>query len=177
MGIVAGIAAIVLGIVAIIFPVLAFSIIEYLFALYAILMSASLVATGLDLKTENRTQGWLFTIAGIAGVLIGIAIIVAPRIMAVAAINILALWAIIAGASDIVFVFTSVTGAERSYKAATGSLTLVAGLLILAVPKAIDGFLLVTLVGIFAILMGILTLLFAHAQPRKTRPVNHLIYK
>lgn len=177
MSIGAGIAAIILGICAIIFPVLAFSLLEYVFAIYAIIMSASLVMTGLGLKSENRMQGWLFTLAGVVGIVIGLAIIFAPRIMAVSAMDIVGIWAIVAGASDIIFVFTSFTGAERSIKAATGVLTLVAGILVLAAPKAVDGFLLVTMVGIFAIVIGILTILFGTAKPRAPRPVNHLIYK
>ena len=177
MSIVAGIAAIILGIIAIIFPVLAFSLLEYVFAIYAIIMSANLVMTGIGLKSGNRMQGWLFTLAGAVGILIGLAIIFAPRIMAITAMDIVGIWAIVAGASDIIFVFSSVTGAERSIKAATGVLTLIAGILVLTVPKAVDGFLLVTMVGIFAIIIGILTILFGTAKPRAPRPVNHLIYK
>jgi len=177
MSIIAGIAAIILGIIAIIFPVLAFSLLEYVFAIYAIIMSANLVMTGLALKSGNRRQGWLFTLAGVVGILIGLAIIFAPRIMAVSAMDIVGIWAIVAGASDIIFVFSSIMGAERSIKAATGILTLGAGVLILIAPKAIDSFLLVTMIGIFAIIIGILTILFGRAKPRAPRPVNHLIYK
>jgi len=177
MSIVAGTAAVILGIVALIVPVLAFSLIEYLFAIYAIIMSASMVMTGLDLQKENRTHGWLLTMAGVAGVLIGIAIIVAPRVMAVTALAVLGLWAIVAGAGDILFVFSPATGMERTTKAATGVLTLIAGILVIAAPKIVDGVVLVTFVGVFAILAGILTILFGTAKPAPAKPVNHHIYK
>jgi len=177
MSIIAGIAAIVLGIVALLFPVLAFYFIEYIFAIYAVVMSASLVMTGIGLQKENRMQGLLLTVAGAIGICIGIAILVAPRIMAVSALLVLGIWAIVAGAGDLIFVFGSASDAERSFKAATGILTLLAGLLILAAPKIVDEFVLVTFVGIFAILAGILTILFGTAKPREKKEINHLIYK
>jgi uncharacterized membrane protein HdeD (DUF308 family) len=177
MSIIAGLAAIVLGIFALIFPVLAFSLIEYLFAIYAVVMSAGMVMTGVGLQKEHRSQGLLLTVAGVAGICIGIAIVVAPRIMAVTAFVVLGIWAIVAGVSDLIFVFTSAGNAQRTFKAATGILTCAAGLLILIAPKLVDGFIIVTFVGIFAILAGILTLLFGTAEDPKKRPINHYIYK
>jgi uncharacterized membrane protein HdeD (DUF308 family) len=177
MSIAAGIAAIILGIVALVFPVPAFAFIEYGFAVYAVIMSAGLVMSGIGLQQENRTHGWLLTIAGASGIVLGIAIIVAPKIMAITAIAVLGIWAVVAGAGDLIVVFTSASGMGRGIKAATGLLTLIAGLLILAVPKIVDGFLLVMSFGIFAIIIGILTILFGTAEPREKKQVNHLIYK
>ncbi|WP_321504202.1 DUF308 domain-containing protein [uncultured Methanoregula sp.] len=177
MSIVAGIAAIILGIMALIFPMLAFSVIEYIFAIYAVVMSASLVITGAGLQKKNRTHGLLLVIAGIIGILIGISVLVAPRVMAITAMDLIGIWAIVAGVSDLIFVFTSASGPERTIKTATGILTFAAGVFILAAPKTVDGFVLVTFVGIFVIIAGILTILFGTAKPPEKRPVNHLIYK
>jgi uncharacterized membrane protein HdeD (DUF308 family) len=177
MSVAAGIAAIILGIVALVFPVLAFAFIEYGFAIYAVIMSAGLVMNGIGLQKENRTHGWLLTIAGIVGIVLGIAILLAPKIMAITAIAVLGIWAVVAGASDLIVVFTSASSTGRGIKAATGLLTLIAGILILAVPKIVDGFLLVMSFGIFAIIIGILTILFGTAKPREEKEVNHLIYK
>jgi len=172
-----GIAAIILGIGAIIVPVLAFALIEYFFAAFAVITSAGLVMTGLDLQKENKTQGLLLAAAGILGVLAGCAIIVAPRFMAVTALTVLGIWTVIAGASDLLFVFTSITGMERSIKAVTGILMLITGILILIAPALVTGFLLVVVVGIFAIATGILTVLFNTAKPAPEKKINHLIYK
>ncbi|MFA4878071.1 MAG: DUF308 domain-containing protein [Methanoregula sp.] len=177
MSIVAGIAAIILGILALLFPVPAFAVIEYVFAIYAIVMSASLVMTGIGLRDSNKKQGLFLTAAGICGVLIGLSIIIAPRIMAITAMDLIGIWAIVAGLSDLFFVFTSGNGAERTFKMATGLLTSAAGIFILLAPRTVDGLILVTGVGIFAIIAGFLTILFGTAKPQEKRPVNHLIYK
>jgi len=171
-----GIAVIILGILAIVFPVLAFSMIEYFFAAFAVITSAGLVLAGPGMH-RDRIHGLLVTGAGVLGILLGCAILVAPKVMAVTALTVLGIWAVIAGAGDLLFVFASGTGMERSIRAATGLLLLIAGILILAAPALVTGFLLVMTAGIFAIAIGILTILFNTAKPVPKKEVNHLIYR
>jgi uncharacterized membrane protein HdeD (DUF308 family) len=177
LGRTAGILLIILGFIAIIFPVPVFRMLEWFFALLVLFMAVGLFLKGCAKGTGPRTERIILVICGIAGLLAGLAILIVPRIMTIAAKDVIAAWAVIAGIGLILYVFGSDTGFERGLSAVIGLVLAALGLLMFFVPVLVTDYLLVIILGFFAIGIGILAILFGGAPPAEKKEIDHQIYK
>jgi uncharacterized membrane protein HdeD (DUF308 family) len=150
------------GVIAIAFGLLAFLQPELTLKLLVTLLAAYLVADGVSLlasftrgEPEARRAGWSVAIMGAVGIVAGIAAFVWPNITALSLLALVAFWAILTGAFQVV-------AAIRLRREINGELLMVVGgVLSIAfgvylVVNPGDGLLsLVWLVGLWAVVFGI----------------------
>jgi len=172
-----GILLIILGIIALVFPVPVFHLIEWFFALLVLFMAIGLVRKGLSKDAGARGERILLLLCGIAGLAAGLAILLLPRIITIASKDIIAIWALVTGAGLILSVFTSETGFERSISAVTGLVLVLVGILMVAVPVIVTDYLLVIILGFFAIGTGILAIILGPSPPAQKPEIDARIYK
>jgi len=172
-----GLLAIVTGILALVFPVLAFSVLAFFFALVAILFGFGLVRSGMAAAGDGSLSPKLRICAGLLGILVGISIFVIPRVITIAAKELIGIWAVITGIGYLVMVFSADTGFRRVIQAVTGLILGIVGLLLLFVPVIVTDFLLVILLGFFAIGTGFLIIFMGPATVPAGRARDPRIYK
>ncbi|MEV1241973.1 HdeD family acid-resistance protein [Nonomuraea sp. NPDC050022] len=162
-----GILAVIFGILALIWPAITLLVLVVFFGSYAIVSGLVSVFSAFRHGTDSRV--WLI-ISGILGILAGIIAFVWPGKTALVLLFVIAFWAILSGASEIVAGVQMRKVIENEWMLIIGGiLSIVFGVLLLVWPGA--GLLtLVWLVGIFAILYGIAMIVlsfevkkFAHA--------------
>jgi uncharacterized membrane protein HdeD (DUF308 family) len=178
LGTVTGILLILLGILALLFPALVFSLIVVFFVVFALIVSVELVRAGISGSTTTPSARTLQVIAGLAGIVLAIAILVIPYFMTIAVRDIFAVWAILSGLGNLLAVIATDSGTDRLVSILTGIVLAVTGLFILLAPAMLADFLLVVILGIISIILGIFSIWFARAEPVPGEGViNRSIYK
>ena len=173
----AGVVLIILGISALLVPQVFFIILDIFLAALACIIGIGFIREGASGVDENALNRSLLVIFGILGIGIGIFLLVAQRIMMFSIKDIIGIWAIITGIGYIVSVFTSVTGFDRILKAISGLALGFLGVVLLIAPVLLTDYILMVILGLFAIGLGILTIIFAFDKPKQKKEINRLIYK
>ena len=159
-----GILALVFGILALVLsPGITLTFLVYLFGAYALISGISAAAMALRYTKE---QGWvLLLVEGILGILAGIVAFVWPGITALVFLFLIAAWAIVTGLMEIVGAFVLPIGKGREWMLGlAGVASVIFGVLIAIRP--VSGLVaIVWLIGIYAIVYGILYLV-AYFQSR-----------
>ncbi|NMB78501.1 MAG: hypothetical protein GYA23_05335 [Methanomicrobiales archaeon] len=176
-GIAAGIASILLGIIALAFPVPVFSLLVIFFVLFALIVSSGLLRSALTGTDEPRIQRLTLITFGIVGILLALFVFFAPYIFNVLAKDAFAFWAIIIGMGNIQHMFAREVRLERIVDALSGVILILIGALIFLAPAVLSDYLLILVLGVFAILFGILTIWFSRPIPEGEKPQNRIIYK
>ncbi len=177
LGKTAGIILIVLGISALLFPVVFFTILDKFIAILAFIIGIGFIREGVILNKEKALSRILLVVSGILGLCIGILILVTQRILMFTVKDIIGIWAIITGIGYIISVFSSVSGPDRGFKSVSGLILGFFGVILLIAPVLLTDYILVVILGLFAIGFGILTIMFASDKPKAKKEANHLIYK
>jgi hypothetical protein len=172
-----GLLLIILGVLALVFPVLVFSLLVVFFAIFAVIISAGIIRSGMSDPGKTNVYRTLQVLAGILGLLLALSLLVAPYFFTVAAKDLFGIWAILAGAANLLSIVASGSGMERGLTALSGLVLVAAGLLILLAPAIITDFLLVILLAFFAIITGMFSIWFAHMKPAAEKKIDHSIYK
>ncbi|HLZ63280.1 MAG TPA: HdeD family acid-resistance protein [Ktedonosporobacter sp.] len=149
-----GFAAILFGILTLVWPRLSLTVLVIMFGVFAVISGISAVAFALRNREE---QGWGFLLfEGILGILAGVVALVWPGITALAFLYLLAAWAIITGVLELAAPLSFPMSLGRGVlMALAGLLSIVFGIIIAAQPAA--GLLAVVwLIGIYAIVFGIM---------------------
>jgi len=150
-----GLAAIVFGVLTLVWPKISLVALVLLFGIFAVVNGITLVAAAL----QNRSEGWgLLLFEGILGILAGAVALVWPAITAFAFLFLIAAWAILIGVTELVAPLTiPMSGGRAVLMALTGLFSIIFGVLIAAQPAS--GLLAVVwLIGMYAIVVGILHL-------------------
>ena len=164
MFLVRGILAMLFGVLALVVsPGITLTFLVYLFGAYAIISGVAAAATALRYTKED---GWaLLLVEGILGILAGVVAFVWPGITALVFLFLVAAWAIVTGIMQIVAAFVLPLGTKREWLLGlAGLLSVVFGFLIAMRPAA-GLTTLVWLIGIYAIVFGILYIV-AYFQTR-----------
>ena len=149
-----GLAAILFGILALVWPGLTLAVLVYLFGFFAVISGIAAVAAALR---NREMHGWgALLFEGILGILAGVVALIWPGITALAFLYLLAAWAIITGILQLISPLAFPLSVGRGVLTAlSGVLSIVFGVLIAAQPAS--GLLTVVwLIGIYAIVVGIL---------------------
>ncbi|MBX5450570.1 HdeD family acid-resistance protein [Thermogemmatispora sp.] len=155
-----GVAAILFGLAALIWPHLTLLVLIYLFGAYALV--DGLVAVAVAVQERNVVgHWWILLIEGLAGILAGLVAFFWPGITALVLLALIAAWAILTGVIEI--------GAAVSFRRALGlEWTLIVGGIVsillgivLALSPAAGLLALVWLIGLYAIVFGVLLLIRA----------------
>lgn len=149
---------ILLGIVALIWSGYVLGLLVYFFAFFAIIGSIGTIAVGISYSKEQLpAPRWAIILMGVLGLLIGIATVAAPAFMTIAIIYFIGAWALVTGIGDLVFAFTRASaGNTRLIMVLSGIISLLFGILVLLNPPILTAVFLVQVLGIYAILIGIL---------------------
>jgi len=149
---------ILLGIVALIWSGIVLGFMVYFFAFFAIIGSLGTIAVGISYNKEQLpAPRWATLLLGILGLIIGLATVASPVFMSVAIIYFIGAWALVTGIADFIFAFTRVeAGNSRLVLVLSGIISVLFGLLVLFNPPILTAILLVQVLGIYAILIGLL---------------------
>jgi len=166
-----GIAAIVFGVLTLVWPKLTVLALVVLFGIFAIISGISVVAAAL----QNRdVHGWgVFLFEGILWLLVGVVALVWPGVTALSFLYLLAAWAVITGILELVAPLSfPMSGGRGVLMVLSGLVSIVFGIVIAIQPVA--GLLAVTwLIGIYAIVFGILHLVAYFEARSVSRTLSH----
>jgi uncharacterized membrane protein HdeD (DUF308 family) len=152
--------AILFGLAALLRPGIALAALILLFGAYA-LVDGAFAIVGVFRGTRSGTPRWLLLLEGVVGILAGIIALVFPGLTAVALLYLVAAWAVVTG---LVQVFTAI----RLRQEITGEWALILGGILsvlfgvlLAILPGVGILSLIWLIGIYAVVFGLLLLISA----------------
>ncbi|HEX6710465.1 MAG TPA: HdeD family acid-resistance protein [Rubrobacter sp.] len=155
-----GVIAILFGLAALLRPGIALGALILLFGAYA-LVDGAFAIVGVFGGTRSGTPRWLLLLEGVVSILAGIIAFVYPGLTALALLYLVAAWAIVTGLAQI-------ATAIRLRQEITGELALILGGilsvifgLLLAVLPRVGILSLIWLIGVYAVVFGILLLITA----------------
>lgn len=177
LGTVTGILLILLGIMALVFPGLVFVLLVVFFAVFALIISIELIRTGIANPNETPVYRNMQILLGILGLILAAGIMIAPYFFSVVAKDILAIWAILTGAGNLLAVSGGSNRVERGITILLGFVLMVTGICILLAPGVLTDLILVIIIGVVAIIAGIFSIWFSRAPPEGEKRINRSIYK
>lgn len=155
-----GVAAVIFGILALIWPGQALLALVLLFGAYALVDGMFAVVAGF---ASRRTfdRWWAVLLEGIAGIILGVLVFIWPNITALVLVYLIGAWAIITGIFEVIAAiqFRRVITGEWAMILG-GLLSIVFGILLFVFPGA-GAVSVVWVIGIYAIVFGILEIVFA----------------
>jgi uncharacterized membrane protein HdeD (DUF308 family) len=149
-----GLVAIIFGVLTLVWPRLSLTVLVFLFGLFALIGGITALAAALR---NHEEHGWgLLLFEGILGILAGAVALIWPGITAFAFLFLIAAWAILTGILEFVAPLAyPMSGGRAVLMVLAGIISVVFGVLIAFQPAA--GLLAVVwLIGIYAILVGIM---------------------
>ena len=159
------------GVIALIFGLAALFVQGITLAMLTLLFGAFVIIYGLiwfagTIGSRKDEKAWPGVVGGIFSVVLGLMIYFLPGITALVLLFLIAFWALFVGIVDIVLGFAIKKDVEKwSMVALEGFLTLIFGILVLAYPTA-SAVAIIWLLGIWAILAGILLLALGWATKK-----------
>ena len=153
--VVRGVAAIIFGILTFVLPVASLAALVLLFGSYA-LVDGVFSLVGALRRADSERPWWALVLHGIAGIAAGVVTFMYPGLTALVLVYVIAAWAIIIGVLEIVVAIRlrkMITG--EWWLAASGALSIVLGVLLMAAPGA-GALALVLWIGAWALVTGVL---------------------
>lgn len=155
-----GLVAIIFGILALVVPNITLIVLIAFFGAYALVDGLIAIYLAFRGREINRNWGWLL-VEGIVGVLIGLVTFRWPGVTAVALLAFIAAWAIITGVAEIFEAIALRQAITNEWWLILGGLaSVVFGVLLILFPSP-GALALIWLIGIYAIIFGILLLALA----------------
>lgn len=156
-----GVIAILFGLAAFFWPGLTLFALVFLFGAYALIDGIlSLIAA--FRAAEHHTRWWPLLIVGLAGIAAGLLTFFYPGVTAIALLYIIAAWAIITGIFQIIAAFQLRREIANEWLLGlSGLAAVIFGILAMVMPRA-RALAIVWLIGIYAIIFGLLQLGLAY---------------
>jgi uncharacterized membrane protein HdeD (DUF308 family) len=166
-----GLAAIAFGIIALVWPKMTLLVLVTLFGIFAIISGIAVVAAALQNRGEH---GWgVLLFEGILWLLVGVVALIWPGVTALSFLYLLAAWAIITGILEIIAPLSfPMSGGRGVLMVLSGLVSIVFGIVI-AVQPASGLLAVVWLIGIYAIVFGVLHLVAYFEARSVSRAVSH----
>lgn len=164
-----GVLALIFGVLALVWPEATVLALALLFAAYAVVDGMGMIASGLG-RRGDRGRRWLYVLAGVAGIAVGVIAVLWPGLTALALVILAGVWAIATGVLEIAAALRlrhELTG--EWVIVLLGAISVVAGVIILVRPD-LGAVALATVLGVYAIIAGV-GLLVAAWWLRKARIV------
>lgn len=170
-----GIFAILFGILALVFPDATLVALAILFAVYAILDGVTAIAHAVRVRSRSPRWGWLLA-QGIISVLAGIVAALFPVFTgvfgALVMIFVIAVWAVVTGIAGLRGAHAMTDGGRRFWGYLMAALSVLFGiaLAVIAALSPIDAVAaLVIVIGVYAIVAGVLLIAFAFSARSTAR--------
>jgi uncharacterized membrane protein HdeD (DUF308 family) len=152
-----GLAAVIFGILALLVPKLTLIVLIAFFGAYALIDGAIALFLAIRGREYNRNWGWLL-VEGIAGILIGILTFRWPGVTALVLLAFIAAWAIVTGIMEIFGAIELRRVINNEWLLIlSGVASVLFGLILLVFPGA-GALALVVVIGLYAIIYGLLLL-------------------
>ena len=150
-----GIVSILFGILVWIWPGISLLVLIILFGIFALVSGVFALAAAFQAHRSHRGW-WLLAVSGVLCIAAGIIAFVWPGETAMVLLYVIAIWAIVTGVSEIAAAFSAGrTAVDEWLLVISGILSIIFGILLFVFP-AVGLLALVWLVGIYAILYGIM---------------------
>lgn len=155
-----GLIAIIFGVATLVWPGIALKALVLLFGVYALLDGVVALVVAIQTR-EMLNLWWVWLLEGLVGLAIGILTFLRPGVTEIALLYLIAAWAILTGAFEVVVAAELRKLIERDWLLALdGILSIILGVLLAIRPA--QGALAVTwLIGLYAIVVGALLLVLA----------------
>ena len=152
---ISGIAAIAFGLALFIWPGISLEVLVALFGAFALLYGTLVLGMGLYMLANRSTEWVPFTLNGLAGLAIGISTYLFPGITALAAVYLIAGWAIVTGVFEIVAAIDMREVVSSAWWiGVSGALSVLFGLVIAAFPGT-GALTILWVIGVYSIAAGI----------------------
>jgi uncharacterized membrane protein HdeD (DUF308 family) len=156
-----GVAAIVFGLLALIWPEITLLALVFLFAAYALTDGVLALIGGIRRGGDGERPDWWRIARGLVGIAAGIIAFAMPDITAFALLLVIATWAIVSGAIEVVAAYQLREVLRGEWLLALeGVLSILFGIVLIAFPGA-GALAVVWLIGAFAIVSGVLMFMTA----------------
>jgi uncharacterized membrane protein HdeD (DUF308 family) len=153
--VVRGVAAIIFGALTFVLPGVSLAALVLLFGSYALVDGVFNIVAAVR-RSDDARPWWALLLGGIAGIAAGIITFVYPGVTAIVLLYVIAWWAVITGVLEIlaaVRLRKQTTG--EWWLAASGALSIILGVLLVAAPGA-GALALVLWIGAYAVVSGVL---------------------
>ena len=160
-----GIAAIIFGLFAIFFPDVTLLVLIVYFGILAMFLGAFLIVGALT--NRRKTDMWsLWLVEGVVNLVIGMVLLTYPQVGVKIFLVLLAIWAILLGAIQIISVVAFWSMIRRRYLLLlNGVLAIVFGILIISYP--FEGAKLITVfIGVYTLILGIFSIVISQVMRR-----------
>ena len=169
-----GALAILFGLAALLRPGIALGALILLIGAY-FLVDGVFAIVGVFRGTRSGTPRWLLLLEGVVSILAGLIAFVNPGITAIVLLYLVAAWAVITGIAEIVTAIRLRQEIQGEWALIVGGILSVLFGVILAVLPGVGILSLIWLIGIYALVFGVLMLIAAfrvrgHANQRDERP-------
>lgn len=170
-----GVAAIVFGVLALVLPGITLLALVFLFGAYAIVDGVLALMRGFRRGGEDGPDWWRI-VQGVVGIAAGLIAFVMPGITALALLVVIAAWAIVSGAIELVAAYQLRDAIRGEWLLALdGVLTILLGVLLIVFPGA-GALALVWLIGAYAIVSGVVLLVEAFRLRGRARSGTSAAY-
>jgi uncharacterized membrane protein HdeD (DUF308 family) len=161
-----GILAVIFGVAAIIWPGKTLELLIFIIGVYFFADGIVIIFTAFG----NKEEWWMLLIEGIISMLFGVVIFFLPGITALILLYLIAMWALFTGIFELITIFRLPRGHSGFYSLVImGVLSILLAILLIAFPG--EGALAaIWLIGIYAILFGISTVIFGLKLRSWTEP-------
>jgi uncharacterized membrane protein HdeD (DUF308 family) len=157
-----GVVGVIFGIVALVWPNITLLVLLALFGAYALVTGALSVGYGINFATHGA-QHWVpMVLGGVAGILIGVLTFFRPGITALAFVFVIAAWAILTGVFEMVAGIELTGMVKSAWTLWLSGLVSVAFGVLIAVRPSSGALALIWIIGIYAILGGLVRLFAAY---------------
>jgi uncharacterized membrane protein HdeD (DUF308 family) len=156
-----GVAAILFGIAAFVWPSLTLEALVILFGAYALVDGIFAIAAGISGWALDTGSRWFLVLGGIAGVAAGLIAFFYPGITATALVYLIGAWAIVTGVFEVVGAIELRHVISNEWLLIfSGVLSVIFGVLLFVYPAA-GALSIVWLIGLYALVFGIATVVLA----------------
>jgi uncharacterized membrane protein HdeD (DUF308 family) len=163
-----GIVGVLFGLMTLFWPGRTLFILIYLFGIFLIVDGIMAAVTAFQ-ERELSSAWWVLLAAGIIGIILGIAILVWPRITALVLLYLVAMWAIITGIFEVAAGFGMQRPESRGWGiVVAGILSIILGIVLFAVSPVVGLLSIAWVIGLYAIIYGIV--LIARSFQLRSRP-------
>ena len=155
-----GVIGILFGIGAFVWPGATLAALVLVFGAYVFVDGIFAVAAGIGMRRQ-LSLWWLVVIEGVAGIILGLLTFRSPDTTALVLLTLIAAWSIVTGIFEIATALRIRTMIENEWlMILSGVVSIVFGVLLIAQPSA-GAIAIVWLLGAYALVFGILTLMLA----------------
>jgi uncharacterized membrane protein HdeD (DUF308 family) len=155
-----GLIAVLFGIIAILWPGRTLLVLVILFGVFVLLDGIMAAIVSIQERKSSRWW-WVLLLEGLAGIIIGVLTFISPAVTALVLLYLIAVWALVTGFLEIAEAFSGRLSIVQEWTLAlAGLISILLGILLAVQPVA--GLLsLVWLIGVYAIIFGILLIVRA----------------